>query len=468
MAMAYRDLAMNTSDHKITHNTMSSYQELPYILAGIIAGIIAFFAGGWQILLIVLFGLFVFFLYFRPTIGLFILPFFVLVDYYVKSLGIGGLFGLWDEVLFLLLFFFILLERLRKNQTFIRFTIVIYPLIFFLSIGLLSAVFSDAVTLSQAIEAMRSVVQCFLFYILVMNASLNKRQIRGLLFAVVIGGAICAVYGIVQYLIGVASPPTWVDKDLEYGLTRAFSFLGSPNAFSGYCIMIAPIALGFVFRTNMKKTHKMLFWLLFLLLIGGLISSLTRASWLAFIPAICVFFVMMKKGSYVVFVLIAMICILAFVPPIQQRFSTLFSEQYQQKSAEGGRTYRWSLALDLVQQKPLLGQGPGSYGGAVAYRFQEYAGLYTDNYYLQILSNYGTLGFLGFLFILVFLLRLLFMSFRNAPWKDKSLIAGVITGAIALFFNMYTENLWEIVPLSVIFCFFVALAIRLGELDDSE
>jgi ABC-type transport system involved in multi-copper enzyme maturation permease subunit len=60
------------------------------------------------------------------------------------------------------------------------------------------------------------------------------------------------------------------------------------------------------------------------------------------------------------------------------------------------------------------------------------------------------------------------MSFRNAPWKDKSLIAGVITGAIALFFNMYTENLWEIVPLSVIFCFFVALAIRLGELDDSE
>jgi len=177
---------------------------------------------------------------------------------------------------------------------------------------------------------------------------------------------------------------------------------------------------------------------------------------------------MMKKGSYVVFVFIAMICILAFVPPIQQRFSTLFSEQYQLKSAEGGRTYRWSLALDLVQQRPFLGQGPGSYGGAVAYRFQEYAGLYTDNYYLQILSNYGTLGFLGFFFILIFLLRLLFMSFQNASQQDKSLIAGSITGAIALLLNMYTENLWEIVPLSVIFCFFIALSIRLGEVDDPE
>lgn len=55
------------------------------------------------------------------------------------------------------------------------------------------------------------------------------------------------------------------------------------------------------------------------------------------------------------------------------------------------------------------------------------------------------------------------MSFRNASSKDRSLIAGAITGAIALFLNMYTENLWEIVPLSVIFCFFIALAIRLGE-----
>ncbi len=466
--MAYRDMAMNTTENTSTRNPISSYQELPYILAGILAGGVAFFAGGWQILLIVLFGLFVFFLYFRPTIGLLILPFFVLVDYYVKSFGTGGLFGLWDEVIFLLIFFFILLERLRKNQTFVRFTIVIYPLIFFLCIGLLSAIFSDAVTLAQAIEAIRSVVQCFLFYFLVMNASLSKSQIRSLFFAVVIGGVICAVYGIVQYFIGVASPPTWVDKDLEFGLTRAFSFLGSPNAFSGYCIMIAPLALGFVFRTNIKKTHQVFFWLLFLLLIGGLISSLTRASWLAFIPALCVFFIMMKKGSYVVFVFIAMICILVFIPPIQQRFSTLFSEQYQLKSAEGGRTYRWSLALDLVQQKPFLGQGPGSYGGAVAYRFQEYAGLYTDNYYLQILSNYGTLGFLGFLLMLIFLMRLLFMSFRNALSKDKSLIAGALTGAIALFLNMYTENLWEIVPLSVIFCFFVALAIRLGEVDDTK
>jgi putative inorganic carbon (hco3(-)) transporter len=472
MAMDQRDHTMIPSSRTFEPNRepkpTSSFQELPYILGGMIAGTIGFLAGGWQVLLIVLFGLFLFFLYFRPTIGLFLLPFFVLVDYYVKSIGVGGIFGLWDEVLFLVIFFFVLLERIRNNQKFLRFTIVLYPILFFAFIGLLSAYFSDAVTLSQAIEAVRSVLQSFLFFFLVMNASLKKTQIRALLFAVVLGGVICAIYGMVQYFVGVASPPTWVDKDLEFGLSRAFSFLGSPNAFSAYCIMIAPIALGFAFQSSTKMSHKVLFWGLFLLLIGGLISTLTRASWLAFIPALCVFFILMKKGSYVILVFIAMICILLFVPPIQQRFSTLFSEQYQQKSAEGGRTYRWSLALDLVQQKPFLGQGPGSYGGAVAYRFQEYGGLYSDNYYLQILSNYGVLGFIGFLFILIFLMRLLLQSFRHASTKDKSIIAGIVCGAIALFLNMYTENLWEIIPLSVVFCFFVALGIRLGEVDDSR
>jgi len=177
---------------------------------------------------------------------------------------------------------------------------------------------------------------------------------------------------------------------------------------------------------------------------------------------------MIRKGTYVFLVLIAMFGILLFVPPIQQRFSTLFSEEYQQKSAQGGRTYRWSLALDLVKQKPFFGQGPGSYGGAVAYRYQEYSGLYSDNYYLQILSNYGTLGFIAFLLLLLFMLRLLFASFKTALPRDKFVVAGVICGALALFLNMYTENLWEIVPISVVICFSVACGIRLGEPSDPE
>ena len=458
MAMDQPNLSVSTDQSQKQNEDF----ELKYVILGAIVGIIGFFIGGLQAVLIVTFLFLLFLLYFRPQIGLLFFPFFILFDYFVKSMGVGGIFGLWDEIIFILLFIALVVYKVRKDQRTLRFTPVIYPVAAFIVIGIISTIVSNTVSIPQAVEAMRSVIQSFVFFFLVINTPLSKKQIRGFLFLVVLGGVVCALYGLYQYFVGVATPPTWVDKDLEFGLSRAFSFLGSPNAFSAYCIMIAPIALGFVYKPGTSWTHKILFWLLFFLMVGGLISTLTRASWLAFIPALCLFMMLIKKGWYVFLVLLAMVCILLFVPPIQQRFATLFSEQYQQKSAQGGRTYRWTLALDLTREKPFFGQGPGSYGGAVAYRYQEYNGLYSDNYYLEIMSNYGLLGFLAFMLLFLFLFKMLFSSMKTATKGDQFLIAGVICGMVALLLNMFTENLWEIVPLSVVFWFSTALAVKLG------
>ncbi|MCK5849009.1 MAG: O-antigen ligase family protein [Caldisericia bacterium] len=440
--------------------------EIKYLIFGCIVGAAGYFIGGLAAASFIFLLLLVFLLFFKPSVGLIFFPFFIIFDFAVKSAGMGGLFGLWDEILFIVLFVILLIYKVRTAKEKLRFTSVIYPVVTFLIFAIISIILSNSVTIAQGIEAIRSVIQSFIFFFLVINTPMSKKEIRGFLFLVVLGGVVCALYGIYQYLVGVATPPNWVDKDLEFGLSRAFSFLGSPNAFSAYCVMIAPVALGFAFQPKLKASHKLFFWGLFLLLVGGLVSSLTRASWLAFIPALCLFMLMIKKGKYIFLVLIAVVITVIFVPPIQQRFSTLFSEQYQQKSASGGRTYRWSLALDLTRQKPFFGEGPGSYGGAVAYRYQEFNGLYSDNYYLEILSNYGFLGFIAFLFILILLLKNLTISFQNASKNDKILIAGVICGSVSLFINMYTENLWEIVPLSVVLWFMVACAIKLGDNND--
>jgi O-antigen ligase len=320
-------------------------------------------------------------------------------------------------------------------------------------------VLSPYVNLSQGIEGIRSVLQPFIVFIILINAELNQKTLRFLLFLSLLVSVGAALFGLYQYIVGVASPPTWVDKDMEFGLSRAFSILGSPNAFAAYCVLFAPISLGFLLQPKLSKIQKTIFFFCFLFLLIGILTTLTRAAWLAFIPAVFLFGFLAKQTKIVYPMLILLVASIFVVAPIRQRFTNFFTEKYQQKSEGGGRTYRWNLALDLFEDRPILGQGPGSFGGAVAYRAQAFKGLYVDNYYLEILSNYGFVGILLFLWILVECFRnLIFYASKCKDKRDQIIGFGIICGLFGFLIHNITENIWEIIPLAVQFWFLMGCA----------
>ncbi|MCE5223311.1 O-antigen ligase family protein [bacterium] len=437
-------------------------REIKYLLIGSGLGILAYLAGGWTVCLLVVGLLFVWLTYTCPEVGFSLIPFFVILDFVVKEYT-SGLLGLWDEGILLLLTVAIIQKRFQEKKWFFRSTSIIYPLIAFIIIGILSAVFSPYVTLGQSIDGIRSVVQsAWLFFILI-NADFNRNTLRMGLWLLLLSSCVVALYGLYQYAVGVPIPPKWVDKDLEAGMKRAFSFLGSPNAFAGYSLLVTPIALGFFFQKNLSPGKKAGFLLITLCLVGGLFSTLTRAAWLAFIPAMILFGIFIKQTKWMVTLVILMIGLMALSPSVQKRFSNFFSDQYQKKSEIGGRTYRWDLAWSLVEDRPLLGRGPAGFGGAAAYRAQAFSGLYVDNYYLEILSNYGFLGFFAFLWLILEILRNIGVFARKSHPEDQPIQYGILAGIVGFLLHNVAENLWEVVPLSIIFWLIIGISKSLSE-----
>jgi len=440
----------------------SKERELKFILIGIVLGFLSFFLGGTNVFLVFLLILALIFSFFRIEIALLSLPFFIIIDFFIKNYT-SGFLGLWDEGIFIFLLI-VVFYRLYKEKKFnFKLTTLIYPILAFLMVGLLSIYFSKNVTLPQGIDAIRSVIQPFIFFLIVINSNISKKSTRFLLFAGIIAVSIAALFGIFQFTQGVSVPPNWLDKDTEVGIgTRAFSFLGSPNAFAGYCILFAPIVLSYFFKDKLKLTHKTIFIFLFLTIIVGMMSTLTRSAWIAFIPSLILFGILIKKTKIVIPIVLLIVVMTFSVAPLRQRFLNLFSEQYQEKSEIGGRTYRWNLAMTIFAENPVLGRGPGSYGGATAYRYQEFSGLYVDNYYLEILSNYGFLGFLVFTWLILEIVKLFTVSIKNSTENDKILIIGIFCGFIGFMIHNFTENLWEVIPLSVTLWFLIGLTVNLA------
>lgn len=449
-------------DKGIIQLTFSTDRELKFVLLGIIFGIFSYFIGGLNTLLIFSILIVIFLSFLRIEIALLSLPLFVILDFIVKNYT-GGLLGLWDEVIFLFLLIVVFYKLYREKRFNFKFSTLLYPILAFLVVGLLSIYFSKNVSLAQGIDGIRSSIQPFIFFLIVINSNIEKKSARFLLIVGIIIASITALFGIYQYVSQVAVPPNWLDKDTEVGIgTRAFSFLGSPNAFAGYCILFAPITLSFIFREKLKLSHKILFIVLFLTIISGLVSTLTRAAWLALIPALLLFGVLIKKAKIVLPIVLLIIVLALTIPPIRQRFTNLFSEQYQEKSEIGGRNYRWNLAINIFHENPILGRGPGSYGGATAYRAQEFGGLYVDNYYLEILSNYGFIGLSVFLWLILEIVRVFTTSIKKAQKCDKFILYGIFCGFIGFLIHNFTENLWEVIPLSITLWFLIGLSVNLS------
>jgi putative inorganic carbon (HCO3(-)) transporter len=446
-------------DKKDISLVFSSDRDLKWLMMGFVIGVIAFFGGGISFAILLMMLIFLIVILFKPEYGILLLPLFVGLDFIIKTYT-NGLFGIWDEVLFLLLLSAILIRRVIQKKKFLQFTSIFYPVLLFFLAGLLSISLSPHVTFMQGIEGIRSVLQPFIVFIIIINSEINHKTARFLLFLSLLVAVGAALFGLYQYLAGVASPPNWVDKDLEVGLSRAFSILGSPNAFAAYCVLFAPISLGFLMQPNSSKTQKTIFLLCFLFLFIGILTTLTRAAWLAFIPALFLFGLLAKQTKIVIPLLILLVCSIFVVTPIRQRFTNFFTEKYQEKSEGGGRAYRWGLAKEIFEESPILGRGPGSFGGAVAYRAQAFKGLYVDSYFLEILSNYGLIGILLFLWILLECFRnLIYYAYQSVDSRSQMVGYGILSGLFGFLIHNGTENIWEIIPLAVQFWFLVGIAV---------
>jgi O-antigen ligase len=116
-----------------------------------------------------------------------------------------------------------------------------------------------------------------------------------------------------------------------------------------------------------------------------------------------------------------------------------------------GRIWANTNALEIFQKHPIIGSGPGSYGGQTAIYNNSpiylegmqngYVALpYTDNQWLQILVQ---TGIFGIAFIIMFFISYIANNLIQFKKNSSMLSVGMIAIVASVVINGFFANIWE-------------------------
>ncbi len=329
----------------------------------------------------------------------------------------------------------------------------------------------------------RAQFEYIVWFFLLLRLMDGRRDAKILLYSFLGMVFLLSLHGIYQFIIGVPIPSSWVAQ-AEMGVrTRVFTIIGSPNIFGSLLVMAAPTAAALMYYVK-KPWQK----IAFLCVTGSLclcdLFTFSRGSWVGLIAAIVIFAMYVDK-RLLILMLTAMGGVLAFSPTIAARLSYLFTNDYAEAAAAGGRSVRWETGLSLLRENsPWLGFGLGRFGGAVAMNNQvldktkDFEYFYMDNYYLKTLVEMGYLGLGAFILaIIIFVFaalkaikqagryykedRSLDPLVRNAG-NDKLLCVGIFAGLAGVLVHCYFENIFEETYMMAYFWGLAAVMLVLG------
>ena len=394
------------------------------------------------------------------------------VDYLLRDVfSVPALSSLWDEALLLLSLLWILRLRMdRATPLEARTNPLDVPLLAFLALGfwLMNTVF-DYYSISM--DGYRATVQYMLWFFVVTRMLRNDRDFKTLYFAMVALATVIALHGIYQYIVAVPIPSNWTDQAEQSVRTRVFSIFGSPNIMGDYMVMFAPMAAGLAYYLP-KTWQKLLAWACAFAMCFACLFTMSRGAWVAMAVAVVLFCLLVDRRLFALLVAAAVAAM--FLPFVASRIGYLFTEQFAESTARGGRASRWHYGLNYLVESghPWLGLGLGMFGGAIAMQtkmIDQWDYFYLDNYYLEIMVE---MGYLGFIFFVVLLAALVLIGLRcvrrsglihraGGP-RMQPLAAGILSGLCGVLAHCYFENIFEEPYMMAYFWMMAAMLVYLG------
>ncbi|MCZ6678470.1 MAG: O-antigen ligase family protein [Candidatus Poribacteria bacterium] len=282
----------------------------------------------------------------------------------------------------------------------------------------------------------------FLVYFMVLNTVNTREQARNFIIAILVTCAITAMYGISQIGAGVRVSAPFEGES------------GEPGTFGGYLVLILALVLSFMIYTETLK-YKVLFGGLAGLITVPLLYTLSRASFLAFVPMFAVFFMFSRRRRFLAF-LLAMIVVISpfFVPYLGDVFDriayTYSSGELDPSSAERVESYKRILTSDWPQ-RPVFGYGVTGRG-------------FIDGQFFRALAETGILGLFCFLWLLLRIYRMAIRTYHESPHRlDQIVSLGFVAGYIGLLFHALTANTFIIVRIMEPFWFLAGIVAMMYE-----
>ena len=279
----------------------------------------------------------------------------------------------------------------------------------------------------------------------------------------------------------------------EYGLSQKFSYtVGMPffvshGVYASALCYILPLLVCYlvfpkVFKLNLFSYSAIAF--VAIMFFVGLFFSFTRASWLSVAVAMVILIPISLRISFNT-ILLLLFSTIALVFVFQNQLMYLLSKNNQESSknyfehirsasniktdaSNTERLNRWSCAIDMFMDRPIVGFGPGTYSFVYGpYQLSRNRTIISTDYgdggnahseYLQPLSETGLIGMLLVLALVYTTLSTGFRIFYTASQKHvKYQALGILLGMLTYYVHGLLNNYSETDKIACLFWSFMAM-----------
>lgn len=442
----------------IAANTYLVFMDKPYLILlpiGVLVGLLAIYKPNWVIYFVI-----------------FSAPFSFNFENLTDA-GIGFYFPT-EPILFGLLLLFIA-KILHKNP--IPKKILLHPITILIAIQI-TWIIITCVMSSMPIVSLKFLVSRLWFvvvlYLLVGKLFLEQLDIKKYIWLYLLPLTIVIGITIVKHAGHGFSE--------EVGHWIMWPFFKDHTSYGAVIAMLVPPTIALLFHSKLNGWIKTGSYIVFAVLIIGLILSYTRAAWLSLVIVAAVWVCMVLRVRFKILLGIAVAGITFFFAIQDQLIIAL--EKNNQDSSDNysehitsminissdasnlERLNRWGCAMRMFADRPLFGFGPGTYMFLYApYQIEKEKTIISTNLgdagnahseYLGPLAEMGLFGGLCMLALVLMTSQLAFTLFFRLKNKDERImILGIYLGLLSYFIHGILNNFLDTDKVSCLFWPFI-------------
>jgi putative inorganic carbon (HCO3(-)) transporter len=258
----------------------------------------------------------------------------------------------------------------------------------------------------------------YLLLFALMARVLRSPKLRSWLIGVYLHVAlIVSAYGLRQWFFGADALATWVDPESPLAkTTRVYSFLGNPNLLAAY--LLAAVAFSFVAIFAWRGwLPKALAIVMVAVNTSCLLLTQSRGGWIGLALMALVLLVMLHywwspylprfwrySALPIIFLGLAGVLVLGFifVQPFRYRIASIFAGSGD--SSNAFRMNVWAAVVQMIQDYPILGIGPGDQVFKKVYPLYQrprFTALSAYSILLEVTVEMGFIGLAAFLWLLL-------------------------------------------------------------------
>ncbi|NDJ17767.1 IctB family putative bicarbonate transporter [Myxacorys almedinensis] len=359
------------------------------------------------------------------------------------------------------------------------------PIALFLGVAAVSAAVAQGRALKLTAFVGVAKLSLYLLLFALMARILRSPKLRSWVIGVYLHVAlIVSGYGLRQWFFGADALATWVDPASPLAnSTRVYSFLGNPNLLAGYlipAIAFSVVAI-FAWRGWLPKTLAVV---MTVTNTACLILTQSRGGWIGLALMVVALFVMLhywwspylpKFWRYsalpILFLGLAGMLVLGvvFVPTFRYRITSIFAGSGD--SSNAFRLNVWAAVLQMIQDYPVLGIGPGDQVFKKVYPLYQrprFTALSAYSIVLEITVEMGFIGLFAFLWLLlvtfnqggVQLRRLRELSHNSEPNganRDGFWLIGAVTLLVGMLGHGLVDTVWYRPSINILWWLGVAI-----------